>query len=288
MKRLVIGMSAIAALALVAMGLAVTQLPAIGAGALLFPSRHVNPRQRPAACVDRKFAAVGITLDGWQCRSASTPSLGTVVYLHGVADNRGSAVGAIERLTARGWDVVAYDSRAHGTSEGKLCTYGYFEKRDLQRVLDELRVDQVIVIGHSLGAAVALQAAAVEPRIRAVVAASTFSDLRTIASERAFGFPTWSLGPAFARAERDGNFVVDDVSPVQAAGTISVPVLLIHGAQDRDTSPIHSQRVFDALRGPKQLITVPNAGHNDVLDAGVWTQIEGWLDSFARNSGQKT
>ena len=281
MKRFTIGLSVVGLLALTLAGIAVSQLPAFGAGALLFPTRHINPHSRPDACVDRKFAAVNITLAGWECRSTNEVRRGTIVYLHGVADNRGSAIGAIGRFVPRGFDVIAYDSRAHGTSEGDRCTYGYFEKRDLQRVLDQVGADDVVLIGHSLGAAVALQAAAIEPRIRAVVAVSSFSDLRTIASERAFYFPKWSLGPAFARAERDGGFVVDDVSPVRAAAAISVPVLLVHGADDRNTLPIHSARVLKALHGNKQLITVPNAGHNDVLRSEVWNQIEQWLDNLS-------
>lgn len=280
MKRLMIGTSVVGVLALIVAGIAVSQLPAIGAGALLFPSRHVNPRSTPHVCVDRRFAAVDITLDGWECRSTNTIRRGTILYLHGIADNRGSAVGAIERFVPEGFDVIAYDSRAHGTSEGDRCTYGYLEKRDLQRVLDQVGAGDVILIGHSLGAAVALQAAAIEPRVRGVVAASSFSDLRTIASERAFYFPKWSLGPAFARAESDGQFVVDEVNPARAAADISVPVLLIHGANDRDTLPDHSERVFRALAGPKQMIAVSGAGHNDVLRADVWAQIEGWISEL--------
>lgn len=125
---------------------------------------------------------------------------------------------------------------------------------------------------------------AIEPRIRAVVAASTFSDLRTIATERAFNFPAWSLAPAFARAERDGQFVVDDVSPLGAAAAITVPVLLIHGAEDRNTTPAHSERVLRALAGRKQMITVPHAGHNDVFRREVWTEIEHWIDTTARTN----
>ena len=277
MKRLVIGTSAISLVMLIAIGVAVSQLPAIGAGALLFPSRRINPRAMPAVCSDRKFSVGAIALDGWVCGPPGGATRGTVVYLHGVADNRGSSIGAIERLVPLGYNVIAYDSRAHGTSEGDRCTYGYAEKRDLQHVLDQAGAVDVILIGHSLGAAVALQTAAIEPRVRAVVAASSFSDLRTIATERASLFPAWSLGPAFERAERDGQFVVDEVSPAKAAARITVPVLLVHGAQDRDTPPIHSQRVFDALRGPKKMLTVPNAGHNDVLRGEVWAEIEAWL-----------
>jgi pimeloyl-ACP methyl ester carboxylesterase len=280
MKRFVIGLSAGAVLALILVAIAASQLPAAGAGALLFPSRHLNTRKTPDKCVDREFTTAGITLRGWQCQTTAPARRGMIVYLHGVADNRGSAIGAIDRSLPLGFDVIAYDSRAHGASEGDRCRYGFFEKRDLQAVLDQVSADNVILIGHSLGAALALQAAAIEPRVKAVVAASTFSDLRTIATERATMFPAWSLAPAFARAERDGKFVVDEVSAERAAADIVVPVLLVHGGNDRDTARAHSARVFRALRGPKQMIEVPGAGHNDVLRADVWMQIEQWLSAL--------
>ena len=202
------------------------------------------------------------------------------MYLHGIADNRSSAAGVATRFTSRGFDFIAYDSRAHGASEGEHCTYGYYEKLDLRRVLDEVGADRVVLIGHSLGAAVALQSAAIEPRVSAVVAASAFSDLRTIATERApFIFTERSIAGALARAEQDGRFRVDEVSPLRAASAITAPVLLIHGDADRNTVPAHSSRIFEALRGPKKLIVVPGAGHNNVLNGGIWKQIEDWIAS---------
>jgi pimeloyl-ACP methyl ester carboxylesterase len=257
-----------------------SQLPGIGAGALLFPSRHLNTRPAPDDCVNRTFKGENLTLDGWQCTSQA-PHRGTIVYLHGVADNRGSAITTIQRMLPKGFDVIAYDSRGHGASQGDRCTYGYFEKRDLQRVLDQLGVDNVILIGHSLGGAVALQAAAVDRRVRAVVAASTFSDLRSIATERAPSVFTPSLiNAAFERAEHDGQFVVNDVSPLRAAAAITVPALIIHGALDVDTRPAHSERVFAALRGPKELLIVRDAGHNDALNGDAWKTIERWIDGL--------
>jgi uncharacterized protein len=258
------------------------QLPGVGAGALLHPWRRAVTIATPTNCVDHVFKGAGVDLEGWRC-SVSGARRGTIVYLHGVADNRASGVGVIPRFTERGFDVVAYDSRAHGSSGGDACTYGYFEKEDLRLVLDTLDAGPLVLIGTSLGAAVALQHAARDRRVSAVVAAETFSDLRTVATERApFVFTAGALGQAFALAEQQAGFVIDQVSPVLAAAHIAAPVLLIHGEADLDTPPAHSERVFDALRGTKRLMLVPGASHNGSLQAQVWVEIDNWIDEVLR------
>ena len=252
--------------------------PKIAAGGLLYPSRHSVKGAIPPGCENRNFQGDDLTLRGWHC-GAIGKRRGTIVYLHGVADNRGSSVGVIQRFVPRGFDVVAYDSRRHGESPGNVCTYGFVEKRDLRRVVDGLSAGPVVLIGSSLGAAVALQAGS-DPRVAAVVAAESFSDLRTVVTERAPWFlPRPIIRQALIVAEQRGRFLVDAVSPVQAARTISAPVLLIHGAEDKETAPAHSQRIFDALAGPRRLLLVPGAGHNQSLyGPGVWGEVERWIE----------
>ena len=96
----------------------------------------------------------------------------------------------------------------------------------------------IVLMGASLGAAVALQQAAQDRRVNAVVAAETFSDLRT---DHRAGF-------------------------------------LIHGDADLETPPDHSRRVFAALGGPKRLLLVRGAAHNGSLRTEVWDEIERWID----------
>ena len=176
---------------------------------------------------------------------------------------------------------MAYDSRAHGESDGQACTYGFYEKQDLRRVLDRVTGTPIVLMGASMGAAIALQAAAEDARISAVVAVSSFSDLRTAASERAPFFASkGNIAEAFELAEAEGSFHVDDVSPMIAAAHVSAPALIIHGDRDDETPPAHAQRIFAALHGPKRLILVPNAGHGHVVDATVWHEIDGWLDAM--------
>jgi len=289
----------VAGIVLIAVGAIVrSQLPAIGAGGLLHPFRRSTVGRPPDSCAAVLFDGVGVQLKGWRCPAAGDPpSLGarrdgfggtsrrgTLVYLHGIADNRGSATGIIERFRRRGFDVIAYDSRAHGESSGAACTYGFYEKQDLHRVVDTVGSGPIVLMGTSLGAAVALQEAAEDARVSAVVAAETFSDLRTVAIERApFFFTSAAIRRAFALAEIEGRFTVEAVSPKAAARKIEVPVLIIHGSIDRDTPPDHSRRVFEALHGPKQMILVPNAGHNQSLSGAVWPDIEAWLDRALSN-----
>ena len=251
--------------------------PSWGANALLHPGRTKLRRQPLRPFEAFEWQGAGVPLVGWWFH-APEGARGTLVYLHGVGDNRSSAVGIAEHFVPLGFDVVAYDSRAHGESGGDACTYGFYEKQDLARVLDHLTRAPIVVMGTSMGAAVALQAAAEDPRIAAVVSISAFSDLRTAASERAPFFASRrNLDDAFHLAETEGRFRVDEVSPVAAAPRIAAPVLLVHGDADTETPYAHALRILAALHGPKQLVTIPGGGHRGGLTADAWRQVDAWL-----------
>ncbi len=265
--------------------------PSWGAGALLHPARRPLTTPRPSSAAAVEIRGEGVRLRGWLFRT-SARRRGTFVYLHGSGDNRASGIHLAARFLPRGFDVLMYDSRAHGESEGEACTYGYYEKRDLSRAIDTLTAGPVAVLGVSLGGAVALQAAADDPRIAGVVAIASFSDLATAARERAPSFASErNIAEAFALAEQQGRFRVAEASPLAAAGRVRVPVLLVHGERDVDTKPAHSERLYAALGGQKRLLLVPGTGHNDPLPSAVWDEITTWLDGAvgpARPAGLPT
>jgi alpha-beta hydrolase superfamily lysophospholipase len=273
------------ALLVVALAAAGCMPPSWGAAALLHPTRRTTSRQptRPfEAFAWEGEGSPGVKLVGWWFH-ADHPRA-TLIYLHGVADNRGSSVGIAEHFVPLGFDVVAYDSRAHGESGGEACTYGYYEKQDLARVIDHLHLhvdvgrQPVVVMGTSLGGAVALQAAAQDPRVAAVIAVAPFSDLRTAAVERAPFFASrGNLDEAFRLAEEGGHFRVDEVSPVAAAPRIHAPVLLFHGDHDTETPHAHSERILAALGGPKRLVTIVGGRHSGGLRPEDWRELDAWL-----------
>lgn len=253
--------------------------PEWGANAVLHPYRKPVTTVPAIPYEDVAFDGEGgVRLRGWRL-PATAPRRGLLVYLHGIGDNRTGGVGIAKRFGPQGWDVLAYDGRAHGASGGGACTYGAKEKRDLVRALDAIRADRVVLFGSSLGAAVALQAAPLDGRIRGVIAQSPFSSLEEIARDRAPWFASDAqIGRALAIAQVEGGFTLGEASPVASARDVRVPVLLIHGERDRDTRPVHSERIAAALAGPKRLLIVPGAGHDDTLRGPeTWTAIEAWL-----------
>ncbi len=276
----VLAISAVAMLvALIAVWpLARPHLVGAAASALLQPHRRALDIPMPAnAREHRVISSDGLRLHGWffPCEGQRR---GTIIYLHGIGDNRGGVIGVAERFLPLGFDVVGMDSRAQGKSEGEICSYGVFEKEDVKALIDTLPPGPVLLLGGSLGGAIAIQTAAVEPRVSVLVAIETFSDLRLVAEERVPGFFSRSMiEDAFLLAAEKGGYHAADASPVNAAKVVKVPVLLIHGEEDRDTFPDHSLRIHEALGGKKQLILVPDAGHNQSASAGVWLQIEEWV-----------
>jgi pimeloyl-ACP methyl ester carboxylesterase len=255
--------------------------PEWGASAILHPSRRPTTAVPTIPYRDVTFKSDGLTLHGWLFPT-SAPRRGLLVYMHGITDNRGSGIGVAQRYGPRGWDVLAFDERAHGDSEGDTCTYGALERHDLSRALDAVGATSAIVFGSSLGAAIALEDAPEDARIIGVIAQSPFADLRTVVADRApFIASKSDIDGALRIAGERGHFNVDDASPEGAAARIHVPVLLIHGANDDKTPPAHSQRIFARLAGPKQLYLVEGAGHDDALAREeTWTRITQWLEQF--------
>jgi len=263
--------------------------PEWGAEAILRPGRRAVESIPDVPYEDVSFTGVdGVDLRGWRFRGPGRPR-GLLVYLHGISDNRQGGTGVAKRFGPKGWDVLAYDARAHGASGGSACTYGVLEKADLVRALDAVSAQRVVLFGCSLGAAVALQAAPLDARIRGVIAQSSFSSLAEVARDRAPWFATaGEVDRALKIAGEKGRFDPVAASPAAAARDVRVPVLLIHGEHDRETRADHSRRIDAALAGPKKLILVPGAGHDDTLRGdAVWTEIEDWLAALDLGRGDR-
>ena len=257
-------------------------------GKTVLHPQNLNPMltEETAAMLDRTGArkedfqvraSDGVALSGWKIKPAN-PNADWVLLFHGVSDNRTGMLGYAEFLLRHGYTVVMMDSRAHGESGGAMCTYGWKERYDTVAVVNALyageKVRDLYSLGVSMGAAIALQSAAIEPRIEAVVAESSFANLREVTYDYAGLNLSPLLGKTLFRpasivalheAGKEGGFNPDDVSPERAVASRAFPVLLICGAADRRIPCRHSLRIYKAAKGPKDLWEVLGAGHAEAL-----------------------
>ena len=216
----------------------------------------------------------GVRLSGWFIPSKRKPR-GTVIYLHGVGDCKTAGVPLATVLHKAGFHVLLYDSRQHGESEGYYCTYGYYEKHDVTTAIDflkkkRIRTGAIGIFGTSMGAAVAIQAAAVDTRIKAVAAEASFTDLRTISVDyqrRIVKLPWHFLrNVAMSRSQKIARFKARDVSPLNDVQRLSIPILFIHGVDDRLINYEYSKTLYHHAHEPKDLFLVPGASHTDIWE----------------------
>jgi dipeptidyl aminopeptidase/acylaminoacyl peptidase len=211
-------------------------------------------------------------LHGWWMEFAKEAP--TVVVLHGVNKNRTDVIRTALVLRRAGFNVLVFDGRGHGNSEGRYVTYGFYERRDVECVLDWLTTEKRInrdaigLAGESMGAAIALQVAADNPWLQGVWADSPFASLRRVASEfaqRVTGLPVALLSPVLWTTIRvanyRGKFDVEMVDPYAIADKIQCPVYIVHGTADRLIDIVHSQNIYSALNVKKEIWTVEGGAH---------------------------
>jgi alpha-beta hydrolase superfamily lysophospholipase len=219
----------------------------------------------------------GILLGGWKIRPAR-PSGDWVLLLHGRSHNRSVMLPYAEFLLAGGYSVVMMDARAHGNSGGSMSTYGELEIFDIQVIVKSLesteKVDHLFALGESMGAAVALQSAALVRQIDGVVAEGPFGNLREVTFDYAGLQQSAILGKTLFRpaallavwiAQKQGGFRFDEISPEKAVAVRRFPILLICGASDRKIPCRHSEAIFKSAIGPKELWNVPTTGHEQAI-----------------------
>ncbi len=219
----------------------------------------------------------GLPLRAWWIPAPGRPR-GTILYLHGVSECRIVGLPLARRLHERGFNVFLYDSRRHGESDGAFCTYGFYEKHDASTALSYLAGRPRVVLGSvgafgsSMGAAVALQLAALDRRVRAVVAESGFASLRTVFDDyqkRMIKLPWHYLrNIVIKRSEVLAHFKASAVAPVEAVRQIHVPVFILHGTADDRIPSAYSEMVYAQANEPKELWLVQGATHSNMAEVG--------------------
>jgi uncharacterized protein len=211
----------------------------------------------------------GMALHGWFVPSEN----GAVIIMqHGYKSTRRELLNEAEMMHRHGYGVLLTTVRAHDYSDGELITLGVYEMTDMETwyayllTRNDIDHEKIGILGNSYGGMLAIQYAAQNKNIRAVVANSAFSsmsDTVTTSVKYFTGLPPFPFVPLIVFwAETETGIKMEEVDATRWISLISPrPVFLMQGGMDTVISPTSGQILYDAAGEPKELWFDPELAH---------------------------
>jgi len=218
-----------------------------------YPEGIWDPSPFGVEAEDQWFeSADGVRLHGWWIPHRR--ARGTILYCHGHTGNVSSHIGFLHHLHRVRVNILAFDYRGYGRSAGAPDEAGIYQ--DVQAAWDHLltrhgcEASEVLLLGQSLGGAVAIDCAMHRPAAGLIVQAA-FTDVRDAARA---AYPTLPVHMAARNQFRS----------VEKVPHLEIPKLFIHGDADEKVPLAVGRQLYEAAAEPKEFYVVPHGGHNDL------------------------
>jgi uncharacterized protein len=195
----------------------------------------------------------GLELAGWFVPAAAEGPAPAVLVANGNAGNRGHRALLAQALVTAGLSVLLFDYRGYGGNPGRPSEEGLYRDaraaRDYLAARDDVDQKRLVYFGESLGAAVVVNLAADHPPA-GLVLRSPFTSLAAVGELHYPLLPVRLL-------------LKDRYDSLAAIKAIDVPVLVIAGQDDGIIPADQSRALYQAAAGPKRLLIIEGADHND-------------------------
>ncbi len=225
-----------------------------------------------------------VRLSGWYLpgRGQGNDDCPHLIFVHGLSSVRSTdyALDLASRLVDEGYNLLLFDLRGHGSSEGDQISGGYFERWDVLGAYDYLieergaNAGKIGLMGYSMGGVTSILAAVEEPGVAAIVADSPFAaatDLIVQEASRKTPFPSWLI-PAFVpganlMAKAVYGIDIGALNAENAVMRLDYPLLIIHGEQDERVPIGHGERVAAAASVGTIFWSTDASGHVESFEA---------------------
>ena len=195
-----------------------------------------------------------------------------VVYLHGNSSSRCEALAEIKYLLPLNITVFAFDFSGCGKSQGEYISLGWYEREDVESVIEYLRktnkVSTIGLWGRSMGAVTAIMYGDRDPTIAGMVLDSAFASLKELIEElvkERVNLPNFILNQATKLVKstimKKAKFNLDEIEPKNYAVRCFIPALFCHAKNDTFVNQHHCKDLSDVYAGDKNVIYV-DGNHN--------------------------
>ena len=203
---------------------------------------------------------------------------GTVVHMHGNAQNMTAHCQFVQWVPARGYNLFVFDYRGYGQSHGTPEPKGVFEDAiaalDYVRSRADIDTDRLFVFGQSLGGMIAIASVGASPKgVRAILAEAPFHSYSALSEDRMPG---------------EGQLVESTYCATSYVARLApIPLLLIHGTSDKVVPYSHSEMLLAEANEPKQLVTVEGGEHLDIMTGRYGTKYHDRMCGFFEQTLQE-
>ncbi|MEN8773160.1 MAG: alpha/beta hydrolase [Akkermansiaceae bacterium] len=222
----------------------------------------------------------GTKLHGWFFQPfEKVKPKGTVVFHHGNAGSVGYHIGFVGWMARAGYQVLLYDYRGYGKSEGEITRRGLVQDAraaiNFAKSREDVDGKRMISFGHSLGGAKSLAALGEKmiPGVRGVVCFAGFASYQDMA--RKFAGET---GTELVSDELSARDLVEKISPIS--------VLIAHGTKDATVPLAQGEILFKKAKEPKTIYRIPNGSHTRALwmnDGEYRAKILVWMEKTLKS-----
>jgi fermentation-respiration switch protein FrsA (DUF1100 family) len=240
------------------------------------------------------------TPDGWRLCGWWMPRPETsrvVIGCHGHTGSKDDLLGIGTGLWRAGYNVLLFDMRGRGESPPCTNTLGGHEVTDLLAAIayarERVAGARIGLVGFSMGASLALLAAARDDSVAAVIADCPFTSAADVVADHVRRYLPWGSAPVLAAAEaliaQRYGYRLSDVCPLAAVERIAPrALLLVHSTEDTMVSLAHAHKIFAAAGQPKELWIHEGSEHCGAYFADRATYVERAAAFFAKHLTPET
>lgn len=217
-----------------------------------------------------------LKLAAWYAKhSADTAAKGTVIMFHGYGSSRSEIIPEATFFYTMHYNVLMIDFRAHGSSEGNVCSMGYYESDDVKSAYNYIKntgEKNIILWGGSMGAASITKAMHDDDSLKPskVILEKCFGVITDAAVAMAHNSahepkqPFGTMLTFWGSVEQD--IYMFDMKPQEYVKKITCPALVQWGDKDENVSKNETDNIYNNLgSAQKKLVIYPNCGHENLL-----------------------